>query len=159
VIRPFVPQDARPVAELIVRAWRWAYSDFVDDDRMPTVDDREARLSGAAADPGAAPSRPLDRSLWVWDQDGRVVGIVGASGAEIQLLYVDPPAQGSGVGSALLGHCVDALREAGHTDALLWVFEANGHGRWFYEQRGWRPDGTRQELWPGTFEVRYRREL
>jgi putative acetyltransferase len=141
VIRPLRPDDARAVAELQVRAWRRAYADFVGEDRMPDVAGREACWR----------AMPPERA-WVWDQDGVVAGVAGMAGDELQVLYVDPPAQGAGVGSALLEHVV------GQGARVVWVFEANGHGRAFYEARGWRHDGGRQDRWPGTHEVRYRLE-
>jgi hypothetical protein len=43
VIRAARPEDVRAIAEVQVRAWRWAYADIVADEDMPTVDEREAR--------------------------------------------------------------------------------------------------------------------
>jgi GNAT superfamily N-acetyltransferase len=148
VIRPFRRQDARAAAEVQVRAWRWAFVDVVDEDRMPTVERREAQWA-----------EDHDIEAWVWDQDGLVAGVVGIAGPELQVLYVDPAAQGAGVGSALLEHAVQALRAAGHAEAVLWVLEENGHARGFYEQRGWLPDGVRASPWPGATSIRYRRGL
>ena len=73
-------------------------------------------------------------------------------------LYVDPAAQGTGVGSALLD-LVKAQRPAGF---CLWVFESNEPARGFYRARGLvdleRTDGAANEekapdirmAWPGT---------
>jgi GNAT superfamily N-acetyltransferase len=154
VIRPAAREDAPAVAELEVRAWRWAYADFVDEADMPTVEEREQRWR----------TLPL-RGASVWDQDGRVVGVVqvghrdddAAIGA-LRGLYVDPPAQGAGIGAALHDHGLNALRAAGFATATLWVFSANGHAREFYAARGWVPDGT-QGAWKGVPELRYRTTL
>ena len=95
--------------------------------------------------------------MHVFDQDGRVAGFALVQGNELRAIYVDPPAQGAGVGSALLDAAVEALRANGHAEAFLWTFEANGLARAFYERHGWEADGGRQEhLAP---EVRYRRTL
>jgi GNAT superfamily N-acetyltransferase len=150
VIRPARREDARTLAELEVRAWRWAYVDIVDERDMPTVADREARWR----------ERPLD-GAFVWDQDGRVVGVVQTGprhdepgvGA-LRGLYVDPAAQGAGVGTALHDHAVERLGAAGFREATLWVFTANGQARDFYAARGWAPDGA--ERVSEAPELRYR---
>lgn len=48
---------------------------------------------------------------------------------ELAGLYVDPPAQGAGVGTVLLADAVARLRGGGFTSATLWVFEENGAPR------------------------------
>jgi GNAT superfamily N-acetyltransferase len=154
VIRPARREDARTLAELEVRAWRWAYVDIVDERDMPTVDQRAAGWQ----------DRPLD-GAFVWDQDGLIAGVVGVGPSpdedrvgELRGLYVDPAAQGAGVGSALHEHAIADLRRAGFAAATLWVFTANEHGRAFYAARGWAPDGA-QTAWQGIPKLRYRRSL
>jgi GNAT superfamily N-acetyltransferase len=155
VIRRASPADAPAIAAVQARAWRHAYADIVDPERMPTVEQQAPRWvvhmeSGGEVD--------------VWDQDGRVVGFAtagpgrdDASEGELYAIYVDPPAQGAGVGAALLAAAEQSLRDAGHGAAILWTFEANGLARAFYERHGWQADGGRQDHL--TPEVRYRRTL
>ncbi len=80
----------------------------------------------------------------------------------VRALYVDPVAQGAGLGTLLLDGAVERLVEAGHDEATLWVFAANGLGRAFYEARGWELDpagaGQEGEGWLAP-AVRYRRDL
>jgi len=153
VIRAATRADARAIAELEVRAWRWAFVDLVDEADMPTVDGRTERWR----------TGPLD-GAWVWDQDGRVVGVVQAGPAtdepagRLRGLYVDPAAQGAGIGAALHAHALARLQADGFTEAILWVFAANGHAREFYAARGWRPDGGRADGEGGP-ELRLRRTL
>jgi GNAT superfamily N-acetyltransferase len=153
VIRGATRADARAIAELEVRAWRWAYGDIVDDADMPDVAEREARWR----------ERPIDGAL-VWEQGGRVVGVVQIGPAAedpadglLRGLYVDPAAQGAGVGTALHDHALAELRAAGFAEATLWVFTANGHAREFFAARGWAPDGARDRS--EAPELRYRREI
>jgi len=138
VIRPVVAADARTLAELEVRAWRWAYVDIVAEQDMILVEDREARWRSASVQ-GAS----------VAEVEGRVVGVVqvGPDGDDpavglLRGLYVEPAAQGAGIGTALHEHAVAALRAAGFAEAVAWVFTANGHARGFFERRGWRADGA-----------------
>jgi GNAT superfamily N-acetyltransferase len=143
MIRPATRADARAIAQLEVRAWRWAFADLVADGDLPTVEEREARWAGG----------PLDRAA-VWDQDGQVVGVVDADAAagELRGLYVDPAAQGAGIGAALHDHAATALPDG----ATLWVFAGHGQAREFFGARGWRPDGGRRDG-VGGLELRYTR--
>ena len=160
MIRLAAAEDARGLAEVQVRTWWRAYAEYVDVTRFGTVEEREERWRQILA---AGTSCTL-----VWDQDGLLGGFcsVGASEepedppvGEIHALYVDPPAQNAGVGSALLGAGEGTLAdELGFAEAVLWVFEANAPARRFYEHKGWRLDGgPRQDRWAP--EVRYRRAL
>jgi GNAT superfamily N-acetyltransferase len=154
VIRAARREDARAIAELEVRAWRWAYVDLVEDPAMPTVEAREARWR----------TEPLDGAS-VYEVEGRVVGVVqiGEASEEagvgrLRGLYVEPAAQGAGLGAALHEHAIELLRGAGYADATLWTFTGNGHARGFYERRGWVADGV-TGAWEGVPELRYRRRL
>jgi GNAT superfamily N-acetyltransferase len=145
VIRPVTDADARAIAELEVRAWRWAYVDVVAEEDMITVEERVARWAGAEGAHGA-------------EVDGRIAGVVQVQGGELKALYVEPAAQGAGLGTMLHDFACERLRAAGHAEAVLWVFAGNGHARGFFERRGWAPDGARGEA-AGAPELRYRQDL
>jgi GNAT superfamily N-acetyltransferase len=148
LIRPATADDARALAELEVRAWRWAYVDFVAEEDMITVADREERWSTRGVD-----------GAFVAEVDGRVVGVVQVDDeGQLRGLYVEPAAQGAGLGAELHDHALEELRRRGVGAATLWVFEANGHARGFYERRGWAVDGEMSTAAEAP-EVRYRKEL
>ncbi|MDP9237087.1 MAG: GNAT family N-acetyltransferase [Chloroflexota bacterium] len=66
-------------------------------------------------------------------------------------MYVTPEAWGIGAGRALMQAARDALLDLEFRDAVLWVLEANGRARRFYERAGWRPDGvTRTDDYGGV---------
>jgi GNAT superfamily N-acetyltransferase len=154
VIRPATVADARPLAELEVRAWRWAYVDIVAEQDMITVEEREARWSSAAIE-----------GAFVAEIEGRVVGVVQAgpdvddpSVGRLRGPDVEPAAQGAGIGTALYEHAFAQLQAAGFVEAVLWVFDANGHARGFYERRGWTVDGATRVTAEAP-ELRYRQTL
>jgi GNAT superfamily N-acetyltransferase len=82
--------------------------------------------------------------------------------AELEAIYVDPSAWGTGAGPALLSAGEYALRARGFEEALLWVLEDNPRARRFYESAGWEHDGGRK-TWPRMgvepYIVRYRKRL
>jgi GNAT superfamily N-acetyltransferase len=157
VIRRATPDDIEAIVRLQGRGWRHAYGDYVDVDEMPGPDERSARWRERLGGEG---------TTFVWEQDGDVAGFVAggpdrggeAGTGEVYAIYVDPAAQGAGLGTTLLAHAVRELAAAGDTGALLWCLEANGLARAFYASRGWKLDGGRREH-PWGPEVRYRLAL
>jgi ribosomal protein S18 acetylase RimI-like enzyme len=163
LIRAATPRDASAIARVQGRAWRHGYQLIVDPARLEAMGgpEQEAAWRGALEDGMRA---------WVYDQDGTLAGFAAAgpardgdlppSAGELYTLYVDPVAQGAGVGTALLRHAVDELRAAGFAEAVLWTFAANELGRRFYTGAGWRVDGEAvQRERDEAPVIRYRREL
>jgi GNAT superfamily N-acetyltransferase len=150
-VRPATAADARSIADVHVRAWRWAYRELLPTAHLAalSVDAREQLWLRSLAAP--APTT----HLLVWDQDGGIRGFVaygpardedpGAREAgKIYALYLDEELLGHGAGRALHDAALGALRGAGFTGAVLWVLEDNARGRAFYGQQGWAPDGLQR---------------
>jgi len=130
VIRRATRDDAEAIAAIEVRAFRHAYADILDPHYLAELD------ADARAEEWRTTLRAADRLVFVAELDGRVVGYASVRpDGDLRMLYVDPFAQGAGVGTQLL----EAAERAGARE--LDVFEANGHGRGFYEARGWRLAG------------------
>jgi GNAT superfamily N-acetyltransferase len=72
--------------------------------------------------------------IWVAERDGAIVAFAGLNGDLLTHLYVEPSAQGQGIGKVLLVHA-KRLRPGG---LELWVFEQNAGARRFYERHGFR---------------------
>jgi ribosomal protein S18 acetylase RimI-like enzyme len=143
VIRPARADDAAALAGVEVRGWWHAYASYVDHERLAehTVASRTERwreLLAGGTDTAVA------------EVEGRVAGFASIGVprladpdpgvGELYAIYVDPPAQGAGVGTALLVDAERRLREHGFERALLSVFEANGLARAFYRARGWHDE-------------------
>jgi GNAT superfamily N-acetyltransferase len=69
------------------------------------------------------------------------VGYAAARPGHVEALYVVPGAWGSDVAGELYGQ----VAAVAGRPATLWVLEANERGRRFWERRGWRPTGVRDE--------------
>ena len=166
MIRAAIAADADAIAALQGRAWRRAYADFLPPEASEP-DAAAARRAGWGEVLAAPAERP---TTLVWDQDGIVAGFAAVGAArddaatpgcgELMALYVDPVAQGAGVGRALLDAAHTLLREAGYAEAVLWVFERNEAARALYERRGWilDPGAVGPAGWWAP-AVRYRRGL
>ncbi|GAA1234208.1 GNAT family N-acetyltransferase [Oryzihumus leptocrescens] len=82
---------------------------------------------------GGLPERTDGRVL-VAERDGAVVGFAEVLPGELNHLYVDPQAQGGGVGTALFSRATELEPEGFE----LWTFQRNARARAFYEARGCR---------------------
>ncbi len=78
--------------------------------------------------------------------------------AELNAVYVDPHAQGTGIGRRLNDAALIAARDLGYTDVRLHVIEHNHRGQDFWQHLGWRRDGGVREVTGsgGMIEHRYR---
>lgn len=142
MIRDAREADADALAGVQHRAWWRAYAEYVHPERFATLEELVGRWRKLLA-----PRADRQRATLVHDQGGQVAGFASVGPArdadatpatgELMAVYVDPPAQGAGVGRALLGAADARLRELGFAEAVLWVFEENGMARELYERRGW----------------------
>ena len=73
-----------------------------------------------------------DSEVWVWEEDGRVLGFAALTADELTHIYVEPDAHGHGIGGAL----IDRAKERRPGGFRLWVFQQNANARRFYERRG-----------------------
>ncbi len=77
-------------------------------------------------------------NCWVWDENGDVLGEAGYDPCTgyIEVLYVDPVAEGRGVGRALLEQCCIDLCKLGHKVATLST-PAGTRAEHMYRAGGW----------------------
>jgi chorismate mutase/ribosomal protein S18 acetylase RimI-like enzyme len=156
VLRPATVADLPAVAELHIRVRDGAHPAMPPGIHPP----HEARAWVAGWDLATY-------DVWLAESGGSAVGYARFDREWLDDLYVDTPAQGAGVGGALL-ELVKAQRPAGF---CLWVFESNELARDFYRHRGLveleRTDGSANEekapdirmAWPGSEPLAFFRGL
>lgn len=168
VVRPAGPGDAEALAGVRIASWRAAYAGIVPAAVLEALDpDAEAaRWRAAFATPRPAWVRAAFSGLPPLLSGFIIVGSARgddlAGLGEVYAIYVDPEAQGRGIGRALMDAGVRGLATRGFAEAILWVFEANVPARGFYERMGWAADGAAKPFAIGgaaPIEVRYRRRL
>jgi ribosomal protein S18 acetylase RimI-like enzyme len=164
IVRPATVADAARIGALQLRAWAWNYQDFVDQQEFAEWDEQSRGAHWIAILEGVGPTRTLVAEL-----GGAVCGFASigpsreadadAAEGEIWALYVDPPAQGAGVGRGLLAAAPDGLRADGYARGVLRTLSENGLARGFYERHGWEhvPAGDAALQW--GVHVLYRRAL
>jgi ribosomal protein S18 acetylase RimI-like enzyme len=113
--------------DAVARLWRRSR-----DDSQPWL---EARMGHTAEDDLRFFEGTIAKENDVWVAvDRGILGFLAIAGDRLGWLYVDPPAQGRGIGSALLDKA-KALSPEGLT---LYTHQRNERARAFYERRGFR---------------------
>lgn len=152
-IRKAVPADAPAVATVHVRSWQTAYRGLVPDSVLDGLS-VEARTSMWERSIPAG-------NVWVALSNNEIVGFATTGPSrepdtthELYAIYLLPSAWGSGLARPLAEAALGGLSDVG-----LWVFTDNPRARRFYENLGFRTDGTtREETMGGAVlsETRYR---
>ncbi|EKX65319.1 GNAT family N-acetyltransferase [Streptomyces ipomoeae] len=124
LIRVARPDEAGLLSELAVRSKaHWGYD--------------EDFLAGCRGELTLRPGDVERRRTAVAERQGRVVGFVTVEGeppdGELGMLFVDPPAIGSGVGRLLFEHALSTARDLGFRRLTL---EADPNAEPFYRAMG-----------------------
>jgi GNAT superfamily N-acetyltransferase len=143
-IRPFEASDAVTVVDLSLRAWapvhasiREALGPEINDVLQP---DWRAKQRLDVEDVLAGTTS----NVWVADADGLLAGFVAVRIhddrriGEIEMLAVDPPHQGAGIGTALTKWALDWIKASGIRVAMVGTGADPGHApaRRTYENAG-----------------------
>jgi GNAT superfamily N-acetyltransferase len=161
-VRRATGADAGALARIQVRAWHHAFADVVFPEHTPTAEDQTAFWASALDADVTAMVAGVGDEIHAFvafgpvrDPDDQETDL-----GEIVALFVDPVAQGAGLGGMLLDAAEDELRGRGHTAAVLWTLEA-ALARDLYERRGWVQDrdAVPEHGALGVAEVRYRKPL
>jgi ribosomal protein S18 acetylase RimI-like enzyme len=135
LLRPALPEDGPRVAALYTRTRAAAVP--LMPPAVHTAAEDVAHFAGLLSDG--------EHEAWLAEDAGAVVGFAILTATWLDGLYVDPAAQGRGVGTALL-ELAQALRPDGFG---LWVFETNLPARALYARHGFveveRTDGSENE--------------
>ncbi|HUH84204.1 MAG TPA: N-acetyltransferase [Stellaceae bacterium] len=142
VVRQARLADVRAIGRIEVETWRTTYAGMVPDRVLLRMSEQRQTASWA----GFLRHRPGDVFVAEREVDDEVsilaFGNCGPQreqalgfGGEVYTLYVQPEAQGAGLGRQLLLALFARLVHCGHRSALVWVVRANP-ARFFYERLG-----------------------
>lgn len=104
---------------------------------------QENRLSDPSRVPASAYQEFLAVSrIWLFEDAGGIHGFAAADPRDgsIWALFIDPAAEGRGIGKALLPYALNDLRAAGWRTASLSTSPGTRADA-FYRRQGWTPDG------------------
>lgn len=131
-VRPATPGDAEDIARIWYDAWADGHRDHVP----------EALLRHRGRDQFSSRAAQRVPHSWVGEVDGRPVGFVSVEDDELEQIFVDSGARGTGLAARLLEVGEAAIHDAGHRRAWLAVVAGNARARAFYEKHGWHDAGS-----------------
>lgn len=151
--------DAPALAKAHVESWLKAYRGIVPDARLHgfTVERQTERFRQSLAEDS--------EETYVAELDGQILGFLTlgdcrdsdvdhSTTGEIWGIYLLPQHWRKGIGRFLAKQGESMLASRGCSFVTLWVLEANGQARRFYEAVGFETDGaTKQKA------IRYRKKL
>ncbi len=120
MIRRARAEDVDPIAELFERS----FGTLTFLPMLHTLDEHRVWFRRVEA----------EEEVWVWEENGAILGFIALGEAMVNSLYVEPEVTGRGIGSALLVQAKQR-RPAGFS---LWTFQQNDGARRFYERHGLR---------------------
>jgi GNAT superfamily N-acetyltransferase len=130
-LRPAAPDDVAVIADVWYRGWGDGHLGHVPERLLPHRD--------AASFLRRVPERLANTTLA--SIDGRSVGFVTLCDDELEQLYVDASARGSGVAVMLIRHAERTIGER-FERAWLAVATGNARARRFYAREGWADVGA-----------------
>lgn len=130
-IRPAVPDDVPRIADVWESAWRDGHVGHIPDELLVHRQSDSFRTRAAQ----------MVGRTHVAEVDGVIVGFVTLKGDELEQLFVDAAARGTGVARDLLADGARRLVAQGHARPWLAVVVGNARARHFYEREGWRDAG------------------
>ena len=164
-MRAATTADAEAIGRVQVETWRVAYTGLLPQETLDAFDvEGRQRMwrEGLARTP-----RP-GSATFVSVAEDTVVGFATLGECdsekgtgELYAIYVRPASWGTGAGRALIERSEQSLRDAGFTQAVLWVLEGNERAERFYRAAGWEHDGEKEDVFQGVtvVERRYRKAL
>jgi ribosomal protein S18 acetylase RimI-like enzyme len=142
-IRPLDPADVAGVIELSLRAWAPVHESMAEVLGEVINAMVYPEWAGQQAGDVRAVCQDADAQVWIAESGGRLAGFaairIGSDGTgEIDMIAVDPPAQGQGIGTALTQFAMRVMREAGVRLAIVATGGDPGHAaaRRTYEKAG-----------------------
>ena len=142
-IRKALPDDAKAIAAIHVRAWQHAYRGHMAQAYLDALDVEAWAVKRRQWI--RAPRSPRDR-VWVMQRGGQVLGFSitgpsretedGPSTGEVYAIYLDPHRIATGLGRRLFAYSLMALGRLGFREMVVWVLRENERARRFYEAAG-----------------------
>jgi ribosomal protein S18 acetylase RimI-like enzyme len=132
VVRRATTDDVDAIATIWHAGWADGHLGHVPPELVPHRRNKEQFVPRA---------RERVEDTWVAESGGRIVGFVVVKHDEIEQMYVDRTARGTGVAATLLRKGEAEIRGAGHRRAWLAVVPGNQRARSFYARLGWRDAG------------------
>lgn len=156
------PADAESIAAVARASWHAAYDDLLGAETVEETVDSWYDAESLREQIRETPDSEGSACFFVATTSDELVGFANAGPARgwesdpdgpdafFSRLYVAPDYWGEGIGTELTATVARRLRDAGHQQVWLEVFDENGRGRSFYGSLGFERIGSVTETFGGT---------
>jgi len=164
VIDKVLPEDAFEFTACHIACWHSAYKGIIPDDYLANMSKEiEQRTERTRKNLNEVTE---DTSYYCAKFENKIIGffIITKSrdedklqAGQITAIYLLCEFWNKGYGRQMMNCAIDALRNMGHREIIVWVLEENHRAKRFYEKCGFLPDGTKKEIEIGKslIEIRY----
>jgi len=151
-IEKVLPEDAHELAVCHIACWQSAYKGIVPDDYLDNMQ-IEQRAEKTKNNLIKSPD-----SFYCAKFENKIIGtlIFGKSrdddkpdAGEVGAIYLLEEFWGKGYGRQMMDYALNALKNMGYHEIIVWVFEENARARRFYEKCGFILDGAKKILETG----------
>jgi GNAT superfamily N-acetyltransferase len=152
--------DPLPLGGLVAAAYR-ALDDAIaaDDPYYEWLADIAGRSEGSTVLVAEIDGVPVGCVTYVHHRGGADAEHDDPEAGHFRALGVDPAAQGSGAGRALVEACLDLARADGMSRLRIHTLDAMVTARSMYERMGFVREPDHDEWWDGVHGLAYRLEL
>lgn len=148
MIRKAVAEDISRIAEILVFVKRMNYRSIFQNDAVSFGEIQVLPVAETYSNP------EILETIWVYESEGIVKGLIRIVDKEVVELYVDHFFQGQGIGAELL-----EFANGKHDVKYLWVLEKNTNAIRFYEAHGYKvTDNKKLEDGTSEYKVMMERE-
>lgn len=139
-IRSIKSGDEKALAHIQTESWRAAFAGILSPEELikatdvAVVEERYAKVLAEKPLRGTllyVDGQPHCMAFW-----GKCRGEVCPDSAELICIHSLQSNWGKGYGAMMMDCVLTEMKEAGYTEAVLWVFEENVRARRFYEKHG-----------------------
>ena len=142
LIRKATVEDISRIAEILVFVKRMNYRSIFRNDAVSFGEIQVIPVAEQYSDP------EMLKSIWIYESEGIVKGLIRIVDKEVVELYVDHFFQGQGIGAELI-----EFAKTEYDVRTLWVLEKNSAAIKFYEAHGFHVTDNK-ELEEGTPEYK-----
>ena len=152
VIRRVFPEDAYEYTAVHTACWQNAYTGIISDEYFENMaaaqDQRAEKIKQAFLDPG-------DNEFYCAMYEDKMIGRLifnrchdedKTNAGEITAIYLLADFWNKGYGKQMMHFALDALKNLGFSEVVVWALVNNTRALRFYEKFGFSYDGAKKEI-------------
>lgn len=144
--------DTKVLGDIHSKSWKIAYKDIVPDEVLNNITSEKRKISFEKT-----LSEALEENILIFEEKEKAAGFMYIGKCrdedkddfcgEIVAMYLLAQYWNQGIGTKLITHSINELKNRNYKQIALWVLEDNINARRFYEKMGFHHDDTVKEIY------------